>query len=61
MELVENNMKQSRRLMVILTPGSGSGSELTDQRPDSLRESVIGGFDWQVNKSEKFRVKPLGQ
>ncbi|XP_047198642.1 interleukin-1 receptor-like 2 [Hippoglossus stenolepis] len=47
-ELVENNMKQSRRLMVILTPGSGSGSEITDQRLDSLRESVIGGFDWQV-------------
>ncbi|XP_062259279.1 interleukin-1 receptor-like 1 isoform X2 [Platichthys flesus] len=48
MELVESNMKQSRRLMVILTPGSGSGSEMTDQHPDSLRDSVIGGFDWQV-------------
>ncbi|XP_060945248.1 interleukin-1 receptor-like 1 [Limanda limanda] len=48
MELVENNMKQSRRLMVILTPGSESGSEMTEQHPDSLRDSVIGGFDWQV-------------
>uniref|UniRef100_A0A8P4GHP9 Interleukin 1 receptor like 1 n=1 Tax=Dicentrarchus labrax TaxID=13489 RepID=A0A8P4GHP9_DICLA len=52
MELVEGRMQQSRRLMVILNPGSGSGSgsgsKITDQRPTSPQNSVIGGFDWQV-------------
>uniref|UniRef100_A0A8C9YHC6 TIR domain-containing protein n=1 Tax=Sander lucioperca TaxID=283035 RepID=A0A8C9YHC6_SANLU len=48
LELVEERMKQSRRLMVILTPGSGSELQSTDQRPASPQNSVIGGFDWQV-------------
>ncbi|XP_040005339.1 interleukin-1 receptor-like 1 isoform X2 [Xiphias gladius] len=48
LQLVEDSINQSRRLMVILTPGSGSGSEFTDQCPASAENSVIGGFDWQV-------------
>ncbi|MEQ2169469.1 hypothetical protein GOODEAATRI_025552, partial [Goodea atripinnis] len=44
-ELVERCIKQSRRLMVILTPGSGS--EMIKD-PSSDHTSVIGGFDWQV-------------
>ncbi|KAG7240352.1 hypothetical protein INR49_026923 [Caranx melampygus] len=44
-ELVEDSIKQSRRLMVILTPGSGPEP---DQCPASTQESAIGGFDWQV-------------
>ncbi|XP_070831614.1 interleukin-1 receptor type 1-like [Chaetodon trifascialis] len=47
LELVEDRMKQSRRLMVILTSSSGSGSDIRDQRPALLQNSV-GGFDWQV-------------
>nr|XP_019962252.1 PREDICTED: interleukin-1 receptor-like 1 [Paralichthys olivaceus] len=45
---VESSVKQSRRLMVILNPGSGLESETSYQHPDSLHNSVIGGFDWQV-------------
>ncbi|XP_044073762.1 interleukin-1 receptor-like 1 isoform X2 [Siniperca chuatsi] len=48
LELVEDRMKQSRRLMVILTPGLGSGSVITDQHLSSPENSEIGGFDWQV-------------
>ncbi|XP_047226019.1 interleukin-1 receptor-like 1 isoform X2 [Girardinichthys multiradiatus] len=44
-ELVERCIKQSRRLIVILTPGSGS--EMIKD-PSSDHTSVIGGFDWQV-------------
>ncbi|KAM9342296.1 interleukin-1 receptor-like 1 [Pholidichthys leucotaenia] len=47
-ELVEKRISQSRRLMIILTPGSGSGSENADQCPDSPQTSTTGGYDWQV-------------
>ncbi|XP_053184274.1 interleukin-1 receptor type 1 [Scomber japonicus] len=47
LELVEDRMKQSRRLMVILTSGSESEREVTDICPTSPLNSV-GGFDWQV-------------
>ncbi|KAK9537200.1 hypothetical protein VZT92_004836 [Zoarces viviparus] len=46
LELVEDRMKQSRRLMVILTPDSES--ESSDQHPISPQNPLIGGFDWQV-------------
>ncbi|XP_072300206.1 interleukin-1 receptor-like 1 [Eucyclogobius newberryi] len=39
-ELVEERMRKSRRLMVILTPGSGSEVTDTYQLPE--------GYDWQV-------------
>lgn len=45
LELVEDCMRKSRRLIVILTPGSGSGSEVKEQ---NLQQPVLGGFDWQV-------------
>ncbi|KAM8750091.1 interleukin-1 receptor type 1 [Acanthopagrus schlegelii] len=48
LELVEARVKQSRRLMVILTPGSGSGCDITDQPPVSPHSSVIEGLDWQL-------------
>ncbi|XP_068593101.1 interleukin-1 receptor-like 1 [Cebidichthys violaceus] len=48
LELVEDRMKQSRRLMIILTPYSGSESESSDQHPISPQNPLIGGFDWQV-------------
>lgn len=46
--LVEDRMKQSRRLMVILAPGSGSESESSDQQSVAPQSPEIGGFDWQV-------------
>ncbi|KAF3694563.1 Interleukin-1 receptor type 1 [Channa argus] len=48
LELVEDRMKQSRRLMVILTLGSKSESKITEKEPVSPQNSLIGGFDWQV-------------
>ncbi|KAJ4933542.1 hypothetical protein JOQ06_030368 [Pogonophryne albipinna] len=46
LELVEDRMQQSRRLMVLLTPGSGPESE--EETLTSPRVSLIGGFDCQV-------------
>ncbi|TNN30760.1 Interleukin-1 receptor type 1 [Liparis tanakae] len=48
LELVEDRMKQSRRLMVILPPGSGSESESSDQQSGAPQSPEIGGVDWQV-------------
>ncbi|KAM9850617.1 interleukin-1 receptor-like 1 [Aulostomus maculatus] len=47
-ELVEDHMQQSRRLMVLLTPGSGAGLEATDQHSPRPQDTVVGGIDWQV-------------
>ncbi|XP_071755933.2 interleukin-1 receptor-like 1 [Centroberyx gerrardi] len=52
LELVETRVKLSRRLMVILTPGSGSGSEVTDQQHASPQTPLVGGYDWQVGLHE---------
>ncbi|KAM3862208.1 interleukin-1 receptor type 1-like [Diretmus argenteus] len=46
--LLETHIRMSRRLMVILTLGSGPGSEVTDQHHASPQTSV----DWQVGLHE---------
>ncbi|KAM9804540.1 interleukin-1 receptor-like 1 [Neosynchiropus ocellatus] len=46
LELLEKRLKCSRRLMVILTPASGSKS--TDCESASPQEFAFGGFDWHV-------------
>ncbi|KAK5889952.1 hypothetical protein CesoFtcFv8_013527 [Champsocephalus esox] len=46
LELVEDRMQQSRRLMVLLTPGAGPESK--EETLTSPRDSLIAGFDCQV-------------
>ncbi|XP_076603926.1 interleukin-1 receptor-like 1 [Chaetodon auriga] len=58
LELVEVRMKQSRRLMVILTQSSGSGSDIRDQHPALLQNSV-GGFDWQVGLHHALLLREM--
>ncbi|XP_026233191.1 interleukin-1 receptor-like 1 [Anabas testudineus] len=48
LELAEDRMKQSRRLMAILTLSSVSQSEITEKTPALPQNSAIRGFDWQV-------------
>ncbi|XP_015234379.1 PREDICTED: interleukin-1 receptor-like 1 [Cyprinodon variegatus] len=45
LKMVESYIEQSRRLIVILTPKSGSE---VIKNPASDQTLVIGGFDWQV-------------
>ncbi|KAI4798986.1 hypothetical protein KUCAC02_019330 [Chaenocephalus aceratus] len=46
LELVEDRIQQSRRLMVLLTPGAGPESK--EETLASPRDSLIAGFDCQV-------------
>uniref|UniRef100_A0A3B3WXD8 TIR domain-containing protein n=1 Tax=Poecilia mexicana TaxID=48701 RepID=A0A3B3WXD8_9TELE len=55
-ELVESCIKQSRRLMVILTPGSGP--EMMEN-PTSDQTSAIG-FDWQVGLHHALLQRDMG-
>ncbi|KAK2840133.1 hypothetical protein Q5P01_013873 [Channa striata] len=48
LEVVEDRIKQSRRLMIILTLDSKTQSMSTEKDPVSPQNSLIGGFDWQV-------------
>lgn len=46
MELVEGRMKQSKRLMVILTPTPEP--EVADRSPALAQTEALTEFDWQV-------------
>lgn len=46
MELVEGRMKQSKRLMVILTPTPEP--EVADKSPALAQTDALTEFDWQV-------------
>lgn len=50
-ELVEERMRKSRRLIVILTPGSGSEVSETFQQPE--------GYDWQVGLHQALVQREL--
>lgn len=51
MELVESCVQQSKTLMFVLTPASGS--ELTEQHPAGSQYSGTEGFSWQVRLSKQ--------
>lgn len=53
LELVEERIRKSRRLIVILTPGSGS--EVTE----SYNGSALGGYDWQVGLHQALVQRDL--
>ncbi|XP_013888096.1 interleukin-1 receptor-like 1 [Austrofundulus limnaeus] len=59
LELVERCLRQSRRLIVVLTPGSNPESETTDRCPVSNHSSVTGGFDWQVGLHQALVQREL--
>ncbi|XP_029935957.1 interleukin-1 receptor-like 1 isoform X1 [Myripristis murdjan] len=52
LELVESRIRLSRRLIVILTPGPDSGSEVLGQKNASSENLGVSGYDWQVGLHE---------
>ncbi|XP_068602712.1 uncharacterized protein [Brachionichthys hirsutus] len=59
-ELVVDRIKQSRRLMVILPPGSGSGSNNPEQHLVSPQTSAMGGFACQMGLYHVLVQRDMG-